>query len=214
MHLQRFTFNPLGENTYLLWDDNGDAVIIDSGAYFPEEYQVLSSFINDKGLRISCALQTHAHFDHLMGAQYVFDTYGVTPHIHPLEEDNYHAVDAQIRQFLHRDFHLPLPPQPCTFSDGDTVASGTIRLKVLHTPGHTPGGVCFYVERARVLFSGDTLFRRSVGRTDFPGGSSMQLLQSIHEKILSLPDNVSILPGHGESTTVLEERIENPYLFT
>ncbi|MBR1712731.1 MAG: MBL fold metallo-hydrolase [Alloprevotella sp.] len=212
MQIQRFTFNMIEENTYLLWDDSREAAIVDCGAFFPEEQRALQDFIAARGLRVRRSLLTHAHFDHLFGCQFLYDSYGVRPEMHAAEATNYACTAEQVAMFIHRHLPVPVPPAGEAFADGTILNFGHTALRVIHTPGHTPGGVCFDNEDGAVLLSGDTLFRRSVGRTDLPGGSPSDLLHSIREQLLALPDAVTVLPGHGDATTIGEERAENSYL--
>ena len=200
------------ENCYVLWDDSHEAVVVDCGAFYPEERKAIADFIADNGLLVKRLLQTHAHFDHLFGADFICHTYGVRPEMHRAEADTYAAAAEQSRIFMHRALPLTLPPVGPYFDDGDDLAFGHHVLRVLHTPGHTPGGVCFYEADEAVLFSGDSLFRRAIGRCDLPGGDETSLIESLKQRVLTLPDAVTVCPGHGDCTTVGEERRANPYL--
>ena len=212
LHIQRFVVNMIEENCYVLWDDSHEAAVIDCGAFYPEERKAIADFIADNGLLVKRLLQTHAHFDHLFGADFICRTYGVRPEMHRAEADTYAAAAEQSRIFMHRALPLTLPPVGPYFDDGDDLAFGHHVLRVLHTPGHTPGGVCFYEADEAVLFSGDSLFRRAIGRCDLPGGDETSLMDSLKQRVLTLPDAVTVCPGHGDCTTVGEERRANPYL--
>ena len=142
----------------------------------------------------------------------MYDEWGVAIEISKAERDTYEQSVRQMQQFMHRSFPLTLPPVAATFSDGDVLPFGQCALQVIATPGHTPGGVCFYAEPQHLLFSGDSLFHGAIGRCDLPGGDEPTLITALQQRVLSLPDEVVVYPGHGEPTTVGEERLRNPYL--
>lgn len=200
------------ENCYVLWDDSREAAVIDCGAFYPEEQKAIRDFIAGNGLLVKRLLQTHAHFDHLFGADFICRTYGVRPEMHRAEASTYAAAAEQCRLFMHRALPLTLPDAGPFFGDGDALAFGHHVLHVIPTPGHTPGGVCFYEAGEAVLFSGDSLFRHAIGRCDLPGGNEQSLVNSLKQCVLTLPDAVTVCPGHGDATTVGEERRANPYL--
>lgn len=200
------------ENTYIISNAMGQAIIIDCGALYPEEQAALHTYIDQKGLHPILALNTHAHFDHIFGAQWVKDTYGLSPQFHPADLPLYEHSDEAVQQFFRRKFDFPHPLAGHPLSDGQNISFGQHQLTVIHTPGHTPGGVCFYCEAEKILFSGDTLFLNSIGRCDLPGGNLQQLVMAIRTRLLPLPDDVTVLPGHGPSTTIGHERRHNPYL--
>ncbi len=203
----------LQENCYLLWDETTrEAALIDCGAFRDEEKRAISDYIRDNNLTLTHLFNTHAHFDHLFGAEYIYKEYGVGVELSEAERETYAAARKQMVSLLRVDLPLETPPVARYFNEGDTLTVGGVSLTVIATPGHTPGGVCFYAEKEGVLFSGDSLFRRQIGRCDFPGGSEASLIQSLRAKVLALPDQVQVLPGHGEPTTVGEERALNAYL--
>lgn len=213
LRIRTFTVNFIEENCHVLSDDSGEAVIVDCGAFFDEEREALARYIADEGLRPVHLLCTHGHFDHVFGAQFVYDTYGLQPEMAADELPTYMAAAAQMRQFLHRDLPLELPPHGRLLAEGDTVSFGHHMLRAIATPGHTPGGLCYYCEEEALLLSGDSLFRRAIGRCDLPGGNAGALVDALTRKITgALPEEVRVLPGHGPATTVGEERRENPYL--
>lgn len=212
LNLQCFEVNMIQENCYVVWDETREAVMIDCGAFYPEERQALKNFVHDKGLTLKRLLNTHAHFDHIFGAQFVYDEWGVAIEICKAERDTYEQSVRQMQQFMHRSLPLTLPPVAATFSDGDELPFGQCALQVIATPGHTPGGVCFYAEPQHLLFSGDSLFHGAIGRCDLPGGDEPTLITALQQRVLTLPDEVVVYPGHGEPTTVGEERLRNPYL--
>lgn len=212
MKIQQFTVNPVQENTYLLWDEESkDAAVIDCGTHTQTEYNRLAACIASEGLQLRQALQTHCHFDHIMGLKYLYDAFQLLPRLHPSEQELYEVMPMMSQKYFNIQLVEPLPPMGKPLQEGDVVELGRIRLHVLHTPGHTPGGICLYEPTEKILFSGDTLFRGSLGRTDL-GGDMIQELSSIRNKILTLPPDTRILPGHGPETDVAWESAHNPYL--
>lgn len=186
--VKTFTVNFIEENCYVLSDTAGNAAIIDCGAYSPEEQRAVSHYIATARLTPRHLLCTHGHFDHVFGNQFLYDTYGLQPQLHADEAATYTAAPEQMQLFLHRALPLQTP-----------------------APGHTPGGVCFYLESEQLLFSGDSLFRGTIGRCDLPGGSEAQLLTALRSKILTLPCATRVYPGHGPATTVGREQSNNPF---
>lgn len=210
MRVERFTFNPFQENTYLLIASDGSCAIVDPGCYGPQECDVLSAFIESNGLRPEYLLHTHCHLDHMFGNRYVADRYNLTPKHHPHETLILKAaVDTGMR------FGLPVEASPdgdpCLL-DGIFVQIDDLRLEILHTPGHSPGSVCFYHSESGQLIGGDVLFRESIGRSDLPGGDHHILLKSIREKLFTLPEKTTVFPGHGETTSIGYEIRNNPFL--
>lgn len=212
LNIKCFPVNFIEENCYVVSDETRQCVIIDCGAFFPEERKAIAGYIEAEELLPVHLLQTHGHFDHVFGAQFIHDQYGLAPEMSAQETATYVQAAEQMRAFLHRDFPLSLPPVGHAFAEGESVAFGSHSLSVIATPGHTPGGVCYYCAAERVLFSGDSLFRREIGRCDLPGGNEAQLIGALKSRVLTLPDDTAVLPGHGEATTVGEERRENRYL--
>lgn len=211
MKYQSFTFNPVQENTYLLWDEQTlEAAIVDAGAWDRQEEQSLAGSIEALGLKLKYVLQTHAHFDHTFGLPFVHRTYGLKPILHKDEADVYRQMPSMAARFG-LNMGGGMPPIGQLLSDGDELFLGTTAVRLIHTPGHTPGSSVFYIPEAGLLFSGDTLFQQSIGRTDLPGGSYEDELDSIKNKLFCLPDDTKVLPGHGPSTTIGWEKQNNPY---
>ena len=154
-------------------------------------------------------LLTHGHFDHVMAAQELAKTFDLKIYAHEEEKDTLNHPGKNVSAMIGRQdsYHADI-----FVKDGELLQLAGMEIKVLHTPGHTPGGCCYYLEKEQVLFSGDTLFCQSVGRTDFPGGSMSQIVRSIKSKLLALPDNVKVYPGHMDLTTIGMERRQNPFL--
>ena len=208
---KRFVSNAIGENCYLVWDDTLECAIIDCGAWGELKEEKIAQFIEENELRPCMALQTHMHFDHVMGLAFLHRRYGLQPMCHALEQPVYEAAP----EMVHDWFSLQMPPLvPVSeyLFDQQLLEFGHTSLRVLHTPGHTPGGLCFYFPESKLLFTGDTLFQGSVGRSDLPGGDVQALIRGIWNQLLSLPDDTVVYPGHGPQTTIGDERRTNPYL--
>ena len=209
--IKSFQVNPLQENCYVVSDETGEAVIIDCGVFFQEERTALVSYIREEHLRPTHLLCTHGHFDHVFGADTIFATFGLRPELHAADEFLYLAASEQATNMMGIVNQLRLPPIGRFLNDSDTITFGSHQLEVLHTPGHSPGGIIFYCKAEGVAFSGDTLFRMSVGRTDLPGGSWSQLLESLQTVVATLPTDTVVYCGHGPKTTIGDELRMNPY---
>ncbi len=209
IQIQTFAFNPFSENTYVVFDQTGEGVIIDPGCYETEEKTTLAKFIEDEGIKIKYLLNTHCHIDHVLGNDFVKEKYKVPFLIHPKEEPVLKSVKAYAPSYGFAQYHEALPDQ--FINEGDKILFGNIVFQVVFLPGHAPGHIGFYDSDSKSLFSGDVLFQQSIGRTDLPGGDHNTLIKSIHQKIFTLPDHVVVYPGHGDPTTVGEEKISNPF---
>lgn len=210
IHIKAFTFSPISENTYVLYNDKGKAIIIDPGCYFPAEQETLKKFITDTGLTPVQLLNTHCHLDHVFGNKWVHETYGLELYIHPNE-----ASMLELAPISGERWGLPFQNYtgPLHFlNDGDTVLLDDTAIQVILAPGHSPGSICFYLPNQGDLIGGDVLFRGSIGRTDLPGGDSETLLTSIREKLWVLPDETVVYSGHGIKTTIGYEKRNNPFL--
>lgn len=210
VRVEKFTFNPFQENTYLLIAADGSCAIVDPGCYGQHECEVLSSYIDSNGLRPERLLHTHCHLDHMLGNKYIAGRYDLTPEHHPLETQILiAAVETGMR------FGIPVDASPkgnpC-LQDGDIVCCGDLNLEIVHTPGHSPGSVCFYHAESGILIGGDVLFKESIGRTDLPGGDHQTLLRSIRDRLFILPEETIVFPGHGDSTHIGYEIRNNPFL--
>lgn len=210
LKIKSFVFSPIQENTYLLYNEFNQCVIIDPGCYFDAEKEQLTQFITQNNLQPIGLLNTHCHLDHVFGNKYVAETYNLTLQIHPIEE--------KILAFAPTSglmYNLPFDNYTGTFTylqDGDIVKIGEDELQIIEAPGHSPGSICFYCKAQDFLIGGDVLFYRSIGRTDLPGGNHQQLLDSIKQKLFILPNKTMVHSGHGEPTIIGEEKVENPYL--
>lgn len=213
MIIKRFTVNPLEENCYVLHDEETlQAIIIDCGAFHKDEQKEISQYIEEQHLQLVDSILTHGHFDHVWGEQYIYDTYNLKPRIHAADVDIYLHIKEYLASFMRIPGSATVPPIGTYINEGDTITFGQQSLMVIHTPGHTPGGVCFYHAGEKILFSGDSLFRQSVGRTDFPGGSYASLNNALKNKILTLPEETVVYPGHGPETNIRDEKMYNAYI--
>ena len=209
LHVAGFTVGPLAENSYLLrCTTTGAAVFVDPG-YSPRQ---LIAAAEKAGVRLEAILLTHAHLDHVGALTEVREHFQVPVYLHPADDE----LLAQAH-LIWQQFGLtigPIAPAEHPLADGQTFTFGAVSLAVIHTPGHTPGGVCFYAANDDILIAGDTLFHRSVGRTDLPGGDFPTLQRSIHEQLFTLPhpERIVVYPGHGSPTTIREEMEENPFV--
>ena len=211
LNIKRFNCNMLSENCYVVSDDTLECVIIDCGAFYPEEGQAIVGFIRNGSLIPKHLLCTHGHFDHCMGNGYIYRAFGLKPETHIGDEFLMEKMQRQTQDILGVNIDLDVPPTGPYLTEKDVIKFGTHRLQILHTPGNTPGGIVFYCEEERTAFSGDTLFRMSIGRTDFERGSYEQMLDSLHNVVAHLPADTTVYPGHGPQTTIAEELRYNPY---
>ncbi len=210
MNIHRFNFNPISENTWLVWDDTLEAAVIDAGNSNSPEDRELDEFVADNGLRVVLAIQTHGHFDHAMGVAHVVERYGARFAAHSGDAfllDNIVSA-AQFFGVTARS----VPPVDVDLAGLSEIGFGNTVLRVLPTPGHTPGHVCLFEPVSRVVFTGDTLFADTIGRTDLPGGDYSWIMKSIFEQILPLGGDVRVLPGHGRDTTIGQELQSNPFI--
>ena len=207
-----FVFNYIQENTYVLHDETHEAAIIDGGCMDDAERKQLTDYVSEQGLTVKLLLNTHLHFDHSIGNNYLSQYYHVRPQAHQADAFFPLHQREQLESFGFQNI-ISEPACPVTdfITDGQVLRFGNTELKVIHTPGHSPGSVCFWCENESILFSGDTLFRLSVGRTDFEQGSTEQLMRSL-AKLSQLPDKTKVYSGHGPATTIRTEKYANPYL--
>jgi hydroxyacylglutathione hydrolase len=209
LQLQSFVFNAFEENTYVLHDDSGQCVIVDPGCYEPHEFAELSEFIQDTKLDVKLLLNTHCHVDHVLGNYFVKDRYKVKLLIHENDLPVLKAVKVYAPTYgLH---HYAETTPDGFLKENDKVEFGKTVLKVLFVPGHAPGHIAFFDEQSKILIGGDVLFYNSIGRTDLPGGNYETLISSIHQKFFTLPDDVTVYPGHGPETTIGYEKRTNPF---
>ncbi|MBD0377254.1 MAG: MBL fold metallo-hydrolase [Flavisolibacter sp.] len=210
LNIQSFIFNPVQENTYVVYNEQKQCCIIDPGCYFASEEMELKRFIEQNNLHPLYLLNTHCHLDHIFGNRWVHKTYNLTLHLNKLEKPvlEYGPVAGQMWQ-------LPFDNYDGAFhfiDEGDVIRLGEDELHILFTPGHSPGSITFYNRAGKFIISGDVLFNGSIGRTDLPGGDFSLLEESIKTKLYTLPEDVIVYPGHGDSTTIGDEMKTNPFV--
>jgi len=208
--VKAFTFNPVAENTYVLYNEKKQCCIIDPGCYFENERAGLKTFIEKTGLEPVLLLNTHCHLDHVFGNKFVADTWGLTLHIHEKEKQMLELAPAsgQLWQLPFENYEGEL----IFIREGEKIKLGDDELDILFTPGHSPGSVCFYDEREGFVIAGDVLFNGSIGRTDLPGGDFDTLVNSIQTQLFPLPGDTKVYPGHGPMTTVGFEKMNNSFV--
>ena len=210
MKIKEFVFNPFQENTYVLYDDTLDCVIVDAGCYDKEEEEILVAFLKANQLKPVALLNTHCHIDHVFGNAFIFQQYSLQPQMHAFEELVLEAA-PRICEMYGLQMRTS-PPGKITLTDNGIVHFGNTDLKMILVPGHSPGSICFYHEKEGKLIGGDVLFHGSIGRTDLPGGDLQTLLSGIQQRLFILPDEVVVYPGHGPTTTIGYEKQFNPFL--
>lgn len=211
LNIVRFVCNPIQENTYVMSDETNECVIVDCGAFFPEERKAIVDYIRSNHLVPKHLIATHGHIDHNFGNNTMFKEFGLKPEVHADEAQLMDTLPEQAESFCDITLDYEMPAVGRFLSANDKICFGSHTFTILETPGHTPGSVFYYCKDENVAFSGDTLFHNSVGRTDIPGGSMFLLIQSLRA-ISQLPDETQILPGHGNYTTMGKEQTSNPYL--
>lgn len=210
IHIEKFVFNPFQENTYLLHDETNKCIIIDPGCYDQHEEEEFRQFIEKKGLNPERLIYTHCHVDHILGNNFIVQTYKLKPEIH---RDGLPFFQEGHKQGAVYGFEMvPCGTTDSFISHGDIIRFGNSELKVVYTPGHADGSVCFINAQQKFVVTGDVLFRDSIGRTDFPTGDFDLLMQSIHEQLFTLEDDYTVYCGHGPETTIGYEKVNNPFI--
>jgi len=209
LQVKKFVFNPFMENTYVLFDETKDCVIIDPGCIEKEEETELTEFIESNQLKVKKLINTHCHIDHVLGNAYVKRKFNVPLLIHPVEEQMLRAVKSYAGNYGFFQYQDSTPDS--FLNEGDQMVVGNQKLDVLFVPGHSPGHIAFYHPTAKILIGGDVLFENSIGRTDLPGGDYDTLINSIHQKFFTLPDDVTVYCGHGSETSIGFEKRTNPF---
>ncbi len=208
--VKAFTFSPIQENTYLLYNEKRKALIIDPGCYFEEEREMLSSFLQQNNLELQLLLNTHCHLDHVFGNKWIHETFGLLLHIHQKEKQvlDFAPASGLMWNMPFDNYNAELK----YIKEGEEILLDDDRLKILFAPGHSPGHICFYCKAQGFIIGGDVLFRQSIGRTDLPGGNHETLIQNIKTQLFTLPDETIVYSGHGQATTIGYEKKHNPFL--
>ncbi len=214
MKITAFEFNPLGVNTYVLYDENRDCIIFDAASIFPEENETLLRFIDDNNLEVKRLINTHLHFDHIFGANLISERYKIMLEAHKDDLFLLDSLEQQMQMFGFNSEREYKPKIENFLSENETIVLGDQELKIIHVPGHSPGSLVFYNEVEEFMIAGDVLFNGSIGRTDLVGGNFDQLIEGIQSKLFILPDNTVVYPGHGPSTTIGREKKHNPFVGT
>lgn len=214
LKIETFVVNMIQENCYIVSDETHETVIIDCGAFYDNDKERIKAYIEKNKLVPVHSIFTHGHFDHIIGSKFLFDTYGIKPEISAKDTDLYYDCEKQLNDFVGLNINLQLPNINKIIDDKYKIKFGTHTLSVISTPGHTPGGVSVYCKEENVLFSGDSLFYCSVGRTDLPGGDGNVLIEMLKQNILTLPEETTVFPGHGCATSIGFEKENNPYITT
>ena len=209
--VSRFVCNMLQENAYVVSDESCEAVVIDCGALYDMERNAIIRYIKDNELKPVHLLCTHGHFDHVIGNDTITREFGLKPEV-AAEDKHLMNLKKQLKDMMGMDYDNEEPPIGRLLTANDIIGFGTHSIKILPTPGHTPGSVTFYIETEHVAFTGDTLFKMSIGRTDFEGGSWTDMTNSLINVLAKLPANTKVYPGHGEPTTIGDELRYNPYM--
>lgn len=210
LKVKSFVFSPIQENTYLLYNEFNECLVIDPGCYFPEEQDELRGFITQSSLKPRMLLNTHCHLDHVFGNKFVAETWELTLQLHEKEKPllDYAPTSGLV-------YNMPFVNYVGEYiylKAGDMIKLGEDELAVIEAPGHSPGHICFYCAKQNFIISGDVLFNRSIGRTDLPGADHETLLKNIREKLFVLPDETVVYSGHGPTTTIGDEKRHNPFL--
>ena len=211
MKIKSFTFNPFQENTYVIYDETKECIIIDPGCYTNEEKNILNQFIINEELKPVKLINTHCHIDHILGNKFTSEQWDIQLYMHkedlPLLENA-----AKIGKMYDLENYEGSPYPKHFLDQGDTLTFGKSSFEILFTPGHAPGHICLYSKENNLLIAGDVIFQRSIGRTDLPGGDYNTLIQSIIGKVFPLPNETQIFCGHGPTTNLGYEKEHNPFL--
>ncbi len=208
--LEKFVFNPFQVNTYVLMGEDGEGYVIDPACYDENEKTILTNYSEKNSLNIKAIINTHCHVDHLLGVEYVREQLNIS--FYCAEEEQF-LIDNSVAQGDFFGLAVEKPSKPDAYiSETSKMSINDQEIKIIHVPGHSPGSLCFFLEKEKILLSGDALFSGSIGRTDLPGGNYQLLVNGIKEKLLRLSDEVGVYPGHGPSTTIGNEKLTNLFL--
>jgi len=208
--IKTFVFNDIRVNTYLLYDETKECIIIDAGCYTESEKNELSEFINQEDLKLIRQYATHCHIDHIIGNGFIHDTFNIDLEIHQEAEIFLKHADSYAEML---GFRIDKIINPVNYlNEGDIIKFGNSKLKVIYTPGHAGGSICFYSKEQKFIITGDVLFQGSIGRTDLPTGNFQLLINNIKTKLLTLDEDTIVYPGHGPATRIGFEKKNNPFL--
>lgn len=207
MQIKTYTFNEFRENMYVVYDDSLECILIDAGCSTSREEERLDAFIKEQKLKPVALVNTHGHVDHVIGNAYICEHYKVDSYLHP---EDFILLDNVVAQGALFGMKVAQPPKPKSL--GSTITFGNSSFEVLHVPGHSKGSIALYSQVQGVVFSGDTLFQDSIGRTDLPGGDYDEIMNSLRNVLMNLPNDTIVLPGHGYETTIGEEKMQNPFI--
>jgi hydroxyacylglutathione hydrolase len=208
--VEKFVVNPLQENTFVISDETGECIIVDPGFYFKEEQVEIKEYLSNNSLKPVYIANTHCHFDHIMGVEFIRQYYHIPFKVH---RDDAFLVEKAVEQGQMFGFELePVQIPDSFFEEGDELRFGNTYFRIIHIPGHSPGHTVFYFESNNFIIAGDVLFYGSIGRTDLPGGDYYSLISNIRNKLFQLPDNTKVYCGHGPETTIKNEKTFNPFL--
>ena len=210
IQLHTFVFNGFGVNNYILEAENGDCIIVDAACSNASEQTQLKNFFADKKRKPIMLINTHTHIDHVLGCAFAQKDFQIPWYIHAEAESTLREAPVFASLFGINNMELSKPDG--FLEDMQEIKLGNNSIQILYTPGHATGSVCLYIPAERMVITGDVLFNGSIGRTDLTGGNFGVLMESIHTKLLTLPDDTVVYPGHGPATTIGDERTGNPYL--
>ena len=212
LNIKKFVCNMFQENCYVVSDETDECIIIDCGTFFEEEKKSLAEYIKSNGLKPKHLLCTHGHVDHNFGNKFVYDEFGLQPEISQADEQLINSLSTQAKAFTGMECTIDVLPVGSYIDEKSKIKFGSHVITVIPTPGHSPGSVFLYCKEEALAFSGDTLFNMSVGRTDLGLGNFDELMKSLGRIAESLPQDTTILPGHGPKTNIGFETSYNPYL--
>ena len=211
MKLKKFIFNPIQVNSYLIINENNEAVLIDCGCFFQHEKEELKHFITNNGIKLKHYLNTHLHFDHIFGNPFIAETFGIGAEANDADLVWAENIAARVARFG-ICYEEKMPPLKRILKHGDEIEFGKSCIKVIAVPGHSPGSLAYYIPEENILFSGDALFHNSIGRTDFHDSNHNELITNIKERLFTLPDNTIVYPGHDRDTTIGYEKEYNMFV--
>ncbi|MFP4448448.1 MAG: MBL fold metallo-hydrolase [Bacteroidales bacterium] len=208
--IKTFVFNPFQENTYVISDDTGKCIVLDPGCYFENEQNDIRNYIKQNNLTPENIVYTHGHIDHVIGTNFLKNAFSLKAIMHK-EDIEILRSSSEFAESIGLDMDQPSDPESY-ITENERITIGNTHFNVYHAPGHSPGSIILHNAEEKILFSGDVLFRKGIGRSDLPGGDYDTLINSIKEKILNLDEDTTVYPGHGETTTIFGEKNQNPFL--